>query len=270
MLDLNKKETKLTLTVILLVLALVSVFVWAPAASSAEHHAQQIAYLNDKCATVLELAAASTTASTAITLAPGDAGGPIANKLADLSSVFLIVVCAIYLEKYLLTITGLAAFKLLLPAAAVLGILWVWLRGRCWGQLALKITVLALAIYFVVPVSVQISSMIEDTYSVSIEATLESAQQAADTAQQEESGEKEGGILSGFVSGLQQGVSNAVTKAETLLNNFIEALAVMLVTSCLIPVLVLLFFVWIIRMVAGTNFTLPPKGYFLHAGKEEK
>ena len=35
----------------------------------------------------------------------GDVGTPIANKLADLSSYFLIVFSAIYLEKYLVTIT---------------------------------------------------------------------------------------------------------------------------------------------------------------------
>ena len=51
-----------------------------------------------------------------------DSGGcrnSIANKLADLSSYFLIVLCAIYLEKYLVTITGYAAFKILVPIACV-------------------------------------------------------------------------------------------------------------------------------------------------------
>ncbi len=52
-----------------------------------------------KKTTALELTAAATAASAAITLIPGDAGTPIADKLADLSSYFLIVVCAIYLEK---------------------------------------------------------------------------------------------------------------------------------------------------------------------------
>ena len=73
-------------------------------------NAHAIQSLDDKKTTALELTAAATAASAAITLIPGDAGTPIADKLADLSSYFLIVVCAIYLEKYLVTITGLAAF----------------------------------------------------------------------------------------------------------------------------------------------------------------
>ena len=71
-------------------------------------NAHAIQSLDDKKTTALELTAAATAASAAITLIPGDAGTPIADKLADLSSYFLIVVCAIYLEKYLVTITGLA------------------------------------------------------------------------------------------------------------------------------------------------------------------
>ena len=70
-------------------------------------NAHAIQSLDDKKTTALELTAAATAASAAITLIPGDAGTPIADKLADLSSYFLIVVCAIYLEKYLVTITGL-------------------------------------------------------------------------------------------------------------------------------------------------------------------
>ena len=47
------------------------------------------------------------------------------------------------------------------------------------------------------------------------------------------------------------------TTAEKTLNDFIEALAVMLVTSCVIPVLVLLFFVWITKVILGME--LPVK-----------
>ena len=51
----------------------------------------------------------------------GDAGTPIADKLAKIEfAYFLIVVCAIYLEKYLVPITGLAAFKLLIPIGCIL------------------------------------------------------------------------------------------------------------------------------------------------------
>lgn len=111
-------RTKLRLAVVPLVIAFFSVFVLAGVASSPQFHASTIAALDEKQTTVLELTAASTAASAAITLLPGDTATPIAEKLADLSSGFLLVLCAIYLEKYLLTITGMVTFDFLIPAAA--------------------------------------------------------------------------------------------------------------------------------------------------------
>lgn len=69
-------------------------------------NAHAIQSLDDKKTTALELTAAATAASAAITLIPGDIGTPIADKLADLSSYFLIVVCAIYLENIWLPLRG--------------------------------------------------------------------------------------------------------------------------------------------------------------------
>ena len=102
-----KKLSKKTpiLAVLLVLAAFFSVFVVSKFAVSPQVHANTIAALEEKQSTVLELTAASTAASAAITLLPGDAATPIAEKLADLSSGFLVVLCAIYLEKYLLTIT---------------------------------------------------------------------------------------------------------------------------------------------------------------------
>lgn len=68
----------------------------------------------------MKLTAASTAASAAVSALPGDTGSAIAEKLADLTSDFLIVLCAIMLEKYLLTITGYAVFRFILPAVCVL------------------------------------------------------------------------------------------------------------------------------------------------------
>lgn len=112
-----KKIAKMVLP---LVAALISVLFLAKYAASPEFHVNSIQTLDDKKTTVMELTAASTAASAAITLLPGDAATPIADKLADLSGYFLIVLCAILLEKYLLTITGFATFNLLVPAACVL------------------------------------------------------------------------------------------------------------------------------------------------------
>ena len=67
--------------------------------------------------------------------------------------------------------------------------------------------------------------------------------------------------LSGLFSKVTEGVSSAaaaaVDKLKHVLNDFLEALAVMLVTSCLIPVLVLVFFVWLLKLFLGVDAPAP-------------
>ena len=275
----NEKQKKILFALIPIVIALLSFFVIARFTSSTEFNAKTIQSLDDKKTTVMELAAASTAASAAITLIPGDVGTPIANKLADLSSYFLIVLCASYLEKYLVTITGYAAFKILVPIACVFFSGYLLWRKEILRVVAQKFLLFGLAVYLVIPASVKVADMIETTYASSIESTIETAKQTTDEIESEtgESGqvddkssneksqsdsdsdskENAGGFFSGLFNKVQEGVSTATANVENVLNNFIEALAILLVTSCLIPILVLIFFVWLVKMLLGLNIDIP-------------
>ena len=275
----NEKQKKIIFALIPIVIALLSFFVIARFTSSTEFNAKTIQSLDDKKTTVMELTAASTAASAAITLIPGDVGTPIANKLADLSSYFLIVLSAIYLEKYLVTITGYAAFKILVPIACVFFSGYLLWRKEILRVVAQKFLLFGLAVYLVIPASVKVANMIETTYASSIESTIETAKQTTDEIESEtgESGqmddkssneksqsdsdsdskENAGGFFSGLFNKVQEGVSTATANVENVLNNFIEALAILLVTSCLIPILVLIFFVWLVKMLLGLNIDIP-------------
>lgn len=284
----NEKQKKILFALIPIVIALLSFFVIARFTSSTEFNAKTIQSLDDKKTTVMELTAASTAASAAITLIPGDVGTPIANKLADLSSYFLIVLCAIYLEKYLVTITGYAAFKILVPIACVFFSGYLLWRKEILRVVAQKFLLFGLAVYLVIPASVKVADMIETTYASSIESTIETAKQTTDEIESEtgqsgqpddnnsneksqsdsdsDSKENAGGFFSGLFNKVQEGVSTATANVENVLNNFIEALAILLVTSCLIPILVLIFFVWLVKMLLGLNIDIP--GNITTAGRK--
>ena len=262
---------KAALAALLVLAALLSIFAVGKRASDPAYHQASIDALAEKQETVLELTAASTAASAAITLLPGDTATPIAEKLADLSGYFLIVLCAIFLEKYLLTITSYVSFTILIPAACALGIAALFsekLRAAL-GKLAWHVLLFALAIAFAIPAGVKVSSMIEDTYRASIEETIANAEQTTEDIQSATSDEAEKSGLSGLFSKVTEGITGAATAAvgqlKTVLNRFIEALAVMLVTSCLIPILVLLFFAWLVKLMLGIE--LPPLRVKLGDGK---
>lgn len=257
----SEVSKKLAAAALLLALALVSFFPVAQKMSQPQTFSHAIESLDKKQETVLELTAASTTASAAITLLPGDAATPIAEKLADLSGYFLIVLCAIFLEKYLLTIMAGAAFRVLLPLACVLLAASLFFCRDTLRALSKKLALFALAVVLIIPTSVWVSDTIEDTYRASIDATIESAKQTTDAIGEATDDNADSDTKTGLFSKVTEGISSAATaavdKLKHVLNDFLEALAVMLVTSCLIPVLVLVFFVWLLKLFLGVDAPAP-------------
>ena len=260
----DDRRPRLIVGAIAIVVALVSFFVLGKYFSDPETYRSTMEVLDQKKDTVMNLVGASTGSSAAISLLPGDAGTPIAEKLVDLSSDFLVVIAAIYLEKYLLTILGFAAWKVLIPVGCLLlvGALMLWHKpaGRAMMlRMSTKLTLFGLAVFLVVPVSVRVSGMIEDTYQASINQTIQTAEQTTDaienSANEGESTDSNNPLS--FLINMPEELNKLTESAKSSLNNFIEALAVMIVTSCIIPILVLLFFVWLVKTILGINIDLP-------------
>lgn len=267
-----KLQKKAILAAAAVAVMLLSILAAARFATSPDFHAETLTSLEEKQATVLELTAASTAASAAISLLPGDAATPIADKLADLSGSFLIVLCAIYLEKFLLLLTGYASFYFLIPLACLLYLGYLAKGWEGCKALARKMFLFALAIVLVIPASVKFSDLIEETYHDSIAATIQHAKETAQEAEEASASDsEEGTVLSKIVEGITNAASGAVEKASRSVNRFLEALAIMLVTSCVIPILVLLFFVWLIKaMFSAPLLTRPALPAAQKAAEREK
>lgn len=282
------------------VLALVSAFPLADHFGDPATYAGQIQSLDAKASTVSALVASSTTASVLVTVAPGDIGTPIAEKLVDLSTDFAVVLAAIYLEKYLLTILGMASFRVLVP----LGLATVALAAACapgsrwrhtWSKLSFKFWVFALAALLVVPTSIWVSDTIQATYQEDIDAAVSSVSSVEDASQQAQAEATDkgdatsdgsngtptstnasnntagggsgtslldditnwfGGIgtaASEAVGAVGEDATELVNSAKNALDSLVEALVVMIVTNCVVPVLVLVFFVWLARVILGVN-----------------
>ena len=290
---------------VLLVVMIVSITILAPIMSKPETYSKTIAKLNEKQMNIMEVSAAATVSSITLAAIPDDATTPVANKIMDLAGYLVLVLCTIVMEKYMLTIFGSLAFQYLLPAICALLILNTFLKNPSIAKLASKIFAVGLTLFLVVPVSVRISDMIEETYKVSIATT---ADHAIEETQAEETKssvseteiqkletevpsteETSGNLLDRFLhsvnevtktakdttSQISQAVSNAagsaasaitsltdeaIAKAKDMLNDLIETIVVLIVTNCLLPVMVLLFLFWIIKLITGIQINLPDPG----------
>ena len=300
--SMNFIKQKCITAAVLLLVAILSITVVGKYVSAPENHQKTIASLDEKKQTVMELTAASTVTSALITLLPGDTATPIAEKMADVSGYLLVVLCAIYLEKYLVTITGYVAFTYLIPIACGLWMLNLIFANATVRKLAAKLAVFGLAISLVVPASVKISDLIGDTYQAQIEATIEDAKNTQNILEnsgvvdddtnatettvigtteasgtvtgnvQEKDNNNSGSVSNIFdwakdaISGAKDSVAKVVEnvtvsteelvqKVENSLNHFIEAVAVMIITSCVIPMLVLLLFFWMVKIVLDVDLS---------------
>lgn len=304
--ELSPSARKALYVALLVIVALVFAFPVADVMGSKETYRGSIEKLDAKAQTVTTLVGTTTAASVAISAIPGDTGIPVADKLMDVAADFAIVLGAIYLEKYMLTIFGLAACRVVVPLVCALGVGYVLVREDVTWRAglrtsAVKLALLALALTLVVPASVQVSNMIEETFeydaaSVSSEMDTEgaadsgaAATESADAADNTRSndgassassdeapdastdpigafaawagglGEDIGSALSGAGTALSSGVTGILDTAKGWVARLIEAFAVMIVTNCVIPVVVLLFFVWIINVLMGLNIELPTR-----------
>ena len=262
----EKLNSKTIISVVALILiAVLSIFVVAPFASSAKTHANSIKTLDEKKITVMEITAATAGSATALAAIPGDATTPVANQILKLSSYLLVVIGAIFLEKVLITLTGFVAFKFLIPIACLLYAIYLFAEKDFFKNLAVKLAIFGIVISLVVPVSISASNLIEKAYKDSINQTVEEAKNAqneVNITESEETEEKSG--WDKFTSNVKEGISNigdtaskAIKKGEELLNKFIDAIAILLITSCVIPIVVLFAFVWLVKIIFNVNVSLP-------------
>ena len=125
-------------------LAIVFFFVAGKWATSTETYSGMTETLKGLQKKAIELSGTATALASGIAAIPGDSTTPIANKVADVAGYMVIVYAVIIIEKYLLTLTGFVAFKILLPigcilwaAGCFLGNDWkeyvhrIAIRGRC-------------------------------------------------------------------------------------------------------------------------------------------
>ena len=249
----NIKYTKTIICLILILAAVLSFTFVADKASSIETHNRRIAALDEKVETVLKLTAVSSVASAGISAIPGDTATPIAQKLADFTEYFLAILCVLYSEKYLLTILGLGTFRILIPVALLLiaaGLFW---KPQFAQKLGIKLFVFGLAIYFAIPLGLKVSDMVYDTYKESISNTIEVTQQLSDETAQLAQANDDSGKLSQILETLKKTASGLVEDAANILRHFVETLAVLIVTSCIIPIIVVIFIIWVTKLLLGAS-----------------
>lgn len=278
------KKLQIGLIIALVVLALLSGFVARPHFADTKTWDSTIEVIDQKKGNVLALTTSCVALSAGITALPGDTGTPVAEQLAQLSGNLGIVLAVLYLEKYLLTILWSVGLGILIPFALALFAVSLGIHGR-WStsavlrRVATRVLVVAVIGMALVPASVWVSQKVDETYQVSIEQTEQKATEASKTSstkseKKSETTENKNVLeqladgASGLVTSVTSGAKQMTDEIVQQVTDLIEGVIVMIVTSCVIPLLVLAAFLWLGHTLLGIDISGPANyltGRFLSA-----
>ena len=268
------KKLQIGFIVALVVLALLSGFVARPHFADTKTWDSTIEVIDQKKGNVLALTTSCVALSAGITALPGDTGTPVAEQLAQLSGNLGIVLAVLYLEKYLLTILWSVGLGILIPFALVLFAVSLGIHGR-WStstvlrRVATRVLVVAVIGMALVPASVWVSQKVDETYRVSIEQAQQKAADAADSDSSKASKKKTESTesknvleqladgASGLVTSVTSGAKQMTDEIVQQVTDLIEGVIVMIVTSCVIPLLVLAAFLWLGHTLLGIDISGP-------------
>lgn len=267
------KKLQIGIIVALVVMALLSGFVARPHFADTKTWDSAIEVIDQKKGNVLALTTSCVALSAGITALPGDTGTPVAEQLAQLSGNLGIVLAVLYLEKYLLTILWSVGLGILIPFALVLFAVSLGIHGR-WStsavlrRVATRVLVVAVIGMALVPASVWVSQKVDETYQVSIEQAEQKATSAADASSSKSEKKSKVKTDKNVLEQLTEGASSLLTSVTDSakqmtdeivqqVTDLIEGVIVMIVTSCVIPLLVLVAFLWLGHVLLGIDISGP-------------
>lgn len=256
---LTNEKKKIIFSIVLVLISLVMIFLIRPILTNPDTYTLITNILDEKKSNVTGLLAASTSTSTLITLIPGDVGTPIADQLAQLSSLFLLILSFLYMEKYLLTLIG-ALLAWGIAISSILVLVSIWLPKDDINQklhyISQKLVIFVTVLFLVIPISTTVTHMVDLTYESSIQETVNTAvdSQTQEEVTQETDESKSwwenvADTLTSAVTSVSESAQQTYEWAQSALNNFVEATAVMIVTSCVIPLLTLVIVVWMAKTI---------------------
>ena len=234
---------KITFIVVMLLVAVISFTKIAPWAADPNNHVHTLEQTEDKIAKVMTLSGGAAATSATISLLPGDLCTPIAEQLAELAKYFLVILCALYLEKFLVSLSGYIAFSVLIPVACLLVCASIAFGKKQLRTIAGKLAVVGIIYFIIVPFSVWLSDKVYETQA----ARVENAVEEYEDLQIEGEGE------TSFFNEFTTITTETVEKVSGFLGSLLESLAVMIVTACVIPVLVFVFLIWLVKTIFTTN-----------------
>ena len=216
--------------------------------------------------TVMQLSAATLSASLAISALPDDFATPLADSLADMNIYFIAILVVLFLEKILIRYGIKAAFAILIPLACFAGILFIVTKRDILKGLAVRLCVLGLAAAFVVPCSTHIAGIVASDLTAYVNDTIEETEGGAGKLNEAMEGGTEDKTIFEKLSDLFQtavrDISDLMLHFQNTIRRCMNSIAILILTNCLMPLLTFFVLKWILKETFQIVIPMPPMGRY--------
>ena len=262
---LSAKHAALAVKILsLLLAAALSFFVATAKLPESNFVRDSLESVEDSSNTVMQLSAATLSASLAISALPDDFATPLADSLADMNIYFVAILVVLFLEKILIRYGIKAAFAVLIPLACLVGILFVTTKKDILKGLAVRLCVLGLAVAFVVPCSTHITNVVAADLTAYVNDTIEETEGGADKLNDAMEGGAEDKTIFEKLSDLFQtaihDISDLMLHFQNTIRRCMNSLAILILTNCLMPLLTFFVLKWILKELFQIAVPMPPMG----------
>lgn len=253
-----EKLAKCLVAVFVIVLSIFVLSVKVPETALFEETKESI---KESTETVMEFSGATIAASLALSAFPNDFATPLAGTLSDLNTYFIFIFAVLFVEKLIVVEGVKIAFVYIIPAACILYILYEVLGKEFFKNFAIKMLVLGLAVIFVIPISTHFTEIVCADYLDYVDQTIEEANAGADKVNEVmASKEDEGTIFDKLSEAFKtaiQGMTDLLAYFEGVAKRSVNSIAIMIVTTFVLPMLTLFLFRWLLNELFAWNLPKP-------------
>ncbi|MBE5865166.1 MAG: hypothetical protein E7292_02985 [Lachnospiraceae bacterium] len=210
---------------------------------------------------IMELSGSTIAMSLAISALPDDFATPLADTLMDMNRYFILIFAVIFIEK-LIVVEGIRiSFLYIIPTSCISYILSVISKKDVFLKFAAKMLILGISVIVVIPFSTYVAEDVGASYLTYVDETIVEAEAGADKITEiMDTDNGETTIfekLSDAFKIAAKGMSDLLKYFENIVKKCANSIAIMLVTTCIIPIMVLVFFRWLLKELFSFHLALP-------------
>jgi len=224
--------------------------------------------------TILKFSGTTLSTSLAMSALPDDFATPLAETIADMNTYFIFIFAVIFVEKLVVIEGTQISLMYIIPAACLLYMLFLLTSKGVFKNFSIKLLILGISIVMVIPISTHFTETVCEEYLVYVDETIEETEAGANKINEIiSSGDEEATLfdkLSDAFKTAIQGISDLLDYFNDVIKKCVNSVAIMLVTTFVVPMLILFLFRWLLKELFAIHIPIPKVQDRLPRLKQEK